>query len=109
MFGDDDQRKLLYGGEIYSLVKRARAHAAIANVGNGNCLLLLHAGGEQHARHHRNHVAQMRDGANETFLHIAEMYIQIAAAGWAPGFRHVLRKDFAWANSFHQHRAEIAN
>ena len=51
----------------------------------------------------------MRDRPNKTFAHVAEVDVQVFAAGRPPGLRHVLRKDFARANSFHKAGAEIAN
>ena len=52
--------------------------------------------------HHRNHVAQVRNRSDETFVHVAEMHVQIFSARRSPGFGHVLRKDFARPNAFHK-------
>src|SRR6266542_1848193 len=90
-------------------MKRAGTHAAVTYVSNCDNGFLLHACGEQHASHHGNHVAEMRNRTNEAFRHVAEMNIQIASARWSPGFRHILRKDLARANSLYQHRPKIAN
>src|ERR1700730_1426411 len=90
-------------------MKCARAHAAVTVVGNSHNLLLLNATREQHAGHHRNHVAQMRDWTNEAFLHVAEVDVKVASTGWSPGLSHVLREDVAWPNPLHQHGAEISN
>src|ERR1043165_3632092 len=51
----------------------------------------------------------MRDGPEETFLHVAKVDIQIFPARRAPGFGHVLRKDLARADTFDEDRPEIAN
>src|ERR1700682_2435572 len=51
----------------------------------------------------------MRDGTNETLLHITEMNVQITAPRWSPGFGHVLRKDLARLDSTDEHRTQIAN
>src|SRR4029079_9080121 len=90
-------------------MKRARAHAAVADVSDRYDWLLLYARGEQHARHHRDHVAEMRDRTDESLGHIAEMNVEIASAGRPPGLCHVLREDVARANAFHEHGAKIAN
>src|SRR5207237_447151 len=90
-------------------MKRAGAHAAVANIGNRDNLFLLQASREQHSSHHRNHVAEMRDWTNEAFLHVAEVNVKVATTGWSPGLSHVLREDVAWPNPLHQHGAEISN
>src|SRR2546425_11978908 len=90
-------------------MKCAGAHATVANVGNSDNLFLLHASREQDASHHRNHVAEMRDWTNEAFLHVAEVNVKVASAGWSPGLSHVLREHVAWPNPLHQHGAEISN
>src|SRR6185503_11432305 len=51
----------------------------------------------------------MRDRTDESFTHIAEMNVEIASAGRAPGLGHVLREDVARANALHEHGAKIAN
>ena len=59
-------------------MERAGAHATIADVSDGDDLFLLHATGERDAGHDRDHVAEMRDRAEETFREIAEMYVEVA-------------------------------
>src|SRR5689334_14218199 len=105
VLSDNDQWQSLHRGEVESFVKCAGTHATIADVGHGYELLLLHATAEQDAGHHRNHVAQMRDRANEALLHVTEVDVEISAAGWSPRFCHVLREDVARANAFDEHRA----
>src|SRR6202008_2671034 len=88
-------------------MKSARTHAAIADVSHADKLPVSHSSAQQDSGHHRNHVAEVRNWTNKTFLHVTEVNVEIFAAGWAPGFRHVLRKDFARADTFDQHGAEI--
>src|ERR1043165_6719382 len=90
-------------------MKRARTHAAITDVSNGDEVLLLKTSAEQNARHHRNHVAEMRDWTNEALRQIAKVNIEISAARWSPRLGHVLRKDLTWLDALDEHRAEIAN
>src|ERR1044072_5358979 len=51
----------------------------------------------------------MRDWTNKTFLHVAEVNVEIAAAGWSPRFGHVLCKDVARADSFNEYSAEVSD
>src|SRR6185369_5803389 len=108
-FGNYDERQLLDSGKVKSFVKSAGAHTAVTYVGNRDDRFLLHACAQQHARHYRNHVTQMRDRTNKALAHIAEVNIEIAATRWPPGLRHILGKDIPRSNSLHQHRAKIAN
>src|SRR6185295_2030216 len=109
VFSHNDQRQTLHGGEVETFVKRASAHAAVADVGQGHKLLLLHARAEQDTGHDRNHISQMRDWANKALFHVAEMDVEIFAARWSPRFCHVLREDFARANAFNKHGAKISD
>src|SRR3979411_2712434 len=102
VFGDHNQRKFLDRRKIQSFMKGAGTHAAVANVSNRDDRFFLHSSGEQHARHHWNHVAEMRDWTNEPLLHVAEVNIEIAAAGRSPGLRHILRKNLARTNSLYE-------
>src|ERR1051326_796443 len=90
-------------------MKRARAHTAITDVSNGDEVLLLETSAEQNARHHRNHVAEMRDWTNEALREIAKVNVEISATRWTPRLRHVLREDLTWLDALDEHRAEIAN
>ena len=83
-------------------MKSPGAHPAVANVSDRDNRLFLHSRAEQHAGHHRNHVAEMRNRTDKSFLHIAEVNIEIASTRRSPGFRHVLREDFARPNAFNQ-------
>src|ERR1043165_3613384 len=109
VLGDDDQRKALYGGKVEPFVKRAGAHTAVADGSDGDKLLLLHARAQQNARHDGNHVAKVRDWTNKSFLHVAEVDIEIFSAGRSPRLRHVLREDVARSNSFYQYSAEVSD
>ena len=109
VLGDYYQRQMLYGRKIHPLVKCAGAGAAIANISEADNLFLLQARAQKDARHHRNHVTQMRNWPEETFVEITEVHVQIFATGRTPGFGHVLSEDFARANPFHKTGAEIAN
>src|SRR5262249_53105771 len=109
VFSDHDQRQTLYRGKIHPLIKGARAGAAVTDVSEADNVLLLQAGAEQDAGHDRNHVAQMRNRANESLRHVTEMNVEVFSAGWPPGFGHVLGEDFARPNSFDETRPQIAN
>src|SRR5687767_712490 len=90
-------------------MKRARAHAAVADVRDADELLFLEPTAEEDAGHDGNHVAEMRNRTDETLVHVAEMDIQIFAARWTISFRHVLRKDIPRPNTLNEDGAEIAN
>src|SRR6266536_1700251 len=90
-------------------MKRACAHATVADISDRYNLFLLHASRQKHTRHHRNHVTQVRYRADEAFLQVTEMYIEIAAPRGSAGLGHILREDIARSNPFHQDRAEIAD
>jgi hypothetical protein len=109
VFSNNDQRELLHRGEVQSLVKRTGTHASVADISNGDRALFLHASGQQDAIHYRNHVPEMGDWANETFVHVAKVNIKVASAGRPPGLRHILGKDVARFDPLHQHGAKIAN
>src|SRR5689334_9269136 len=51
----------------------------------------------------------MRDWTNEALLHVAEVNVEVSAAGWSPRFCHVLREDLTRANAFYEHGAEVSN
>src|SRR5258705_4665287 len=51
----------------------------------------------------------MGDGSNESFLHVAEVDVEISTAGRSPRLSHVLRKDLARTNSFDENSTKIAN
>src|SRR6266576_4767563 len=108
-FNDYDQRQTLHRGKVHAFIKRARARAAITDISESDNVFLLHARAQKDSRHHRNHVAEMRDWANEPFVHVTEVHVEIFSARWSPGFRHILGKDFARANSFDEYSAQIAN
>src|SRR4051812_27628449 len=103
VFGNNDQRQPLHRGEVQSFVERARAHATVTDVSDGHEVFLLHPPSQQDSRHHRDHIAQMRDWTDKPFLNIAEVDVEILAAGWSPRLRHVLRKDLARSNAFNQY------
>src|SRR5690349_8435866 len=90
-------------------MKSARAHTAVADVSHGDKFLISHSAAEQNSGHHGNHVAQMGDWTNKSFLHVAEVNVEVFAAGWSPRLRHVLRKDISRANALNEHGAEISN
>jgi hypothetical protein len=90
-------------------VESAGAHPAVADVGHGHRLLLLHPRREDDARHHGDHVAEVRDGADEALLQIAEVDVEVAPLRRPPRLRHVLREDFARADALDEHRAEVAD
>ena len=79
IFGNHNQRQTLHGGEVHPFIKCASARAAISDVGQADDVLLLHAGAEQNSSHHRNHVAQMRNWADESSVHITEVNVEIFA------------------------------
>src|SRR2546429_6259282 len=106
---DYDQWQALYRGKVHPFIEGAGARAAITDVSKSDDVFLLHARAQKYSSHHRNHVAEMRNWADEASVHIAEMHVEIFSTRWAPGLRHVLGKDFARPNSFNEHSAEIAN
>jgi hypothetical protein len=109
VFGNHDERQFLHGGEVHAFVKRAGAGAAIADVSQAGDVFLLQTRAHQNPRHHRNHVAEVRNRPDETLVHVAEVHVQIFSARRSPGFGHVLRKDLARPNAFHKTSAEVAN
>ena len=109
MFGDHNQRQTLHCGEVHSFIECTGAGAAVADVSQSNEVLLLHAGAEQNSGHHGNHIAEMRNRSDESFVQVAEVNVKIFATGWTPRFGHVLRQDFTWTNAFHEASAQIAN
>ncbi len=109
VFGDYNQRQPLDRGEIHSFVERACAGAAIADIGEPDNVFLLQAGAQEDTRHHRDHIAEMRDRAEETLLEVTKVNIEIFSARRSPRFGHVLRQNLARTNTFDEHCAEIAN
>src|SRR5258707_212625 len=109
VFRDHNQRQTLDRGKVHSFIERSGAGAAVADVSEPNNVFLLQASAQENSRHHRNHVAEMRDGPEKTFVQITKVNVEIFAAGRSPGLRHVLRKNLAGTNAFDEHRAEIAN
>ena len=109
VFSDYDQRQTLHRGEVHPFIERSRAGAAVADVSQADGIFLLHARAQKDSRHHRNHVPEMGNWADEPTVQITEMNVEIFSAGRTPGFGHVLGKDFARGNPFDETRAEIAN
>src|SRR4026209_434474 len=89
-------------------MKRARAHAAVANIRDADEFLFLQPRAQQDAGHHGNHVAEVGNRTDKALFHIAEMDVEILAARWTTDLRHVLREDVAWANAFYEDGAQIA-
>ena len=102
-FSDHDQRQLLHRGKIQTFEERASARAAITDVREADDIFLLHTRGQKYPRHHRNHVAEMRDRPKESFFHVAEMDVEILAARRSPSLRHVLREDLPRPNAFDEY------
>src|SRR4030095_10025816 len=90
-------------------MKGSRADTTFTDISNCNYRLSFHASPEQHTRHYRNHVAEVRYWTNEALFHIAEMYIEISAARRSSRLRHVLSKNISRSNPFYQHSAEVAD
>src|ERR1051326_3394380 len=95
--------------EGLNFVECAGTRTSITYVSQAHDISLLHPRAQQYSRHHGNHVAEMRNRTNESFIHIAEVHIQIFAARWAPCFGHVLRKDFTWTYPLDEAGPKIAN
>src|SRR5450432_2875301 len=109
VFDDDDEGTALHCGEVDPLVERARRCRPIADVDHADALLAAKLERQCHARHHRDHVTEMRDLADEAAHGIAEVNVQLAAACGRIALRHVLTNDLQRLRAPHKHRAEVAN
>src|SRR5437879_2509426 len=109
MLGDHNQRQTLHRGEVHPFIKCSGARAAVADVSQSDDVLLLHASAEKNSRHHRNHVAEMRNRTDESFVQITEVDVEIFATRRPPRFGHVLSKNLTRANAFYEASAQIAN
>ncbi len=106
---DQHQRHLEHRGEVQPLVEVARRGAAVADVGEGHQVLALHAAGERHAGHHRDHRAEHRDRRHQAARQVAEVGVAVLAAGRAVALGHVLHHDLARLDAPHEHRPQVAD
>ena len=106
---DDDERTPLDGREVDPLVKGARRRRAVADVDQTDARLVPELERQRHAHHHGNHIAQMRDLADEAAIEVAVVDVQLAASCGRVALRHVLPDDLGRLGTLHQHRAEVAN
>jgi hypothetical protein len=104
---DHHQRAPLHGGEIDSLVKSSRRSGAVADVNHSHPRLFSHLERERHAGHHRDHVAEVRDLADESADEIAVMDVELASARGRVTLCHVLLDDLVRLRALNQHRAEV--
>jgi hypothetical protein len=65
---DHHQRATLHGREVDPFVECPGRSCAVTDVDEANPILLSHLERKCHASHHRNHVAEMRDLADESAL-----------------------------------------
>src|SRR5664279_2134822 len=82
---DHDERAALHRRKVDPLVERARRRRAIADVHHADALLATQLERERDARHHRHHVAEVRDLTDEAAHGVAEVDVQLAAARLCAG------------------------
>src|SRR3569623_2383317 len=105
---DHHERAALHRREVDALVECAGRRRAIAHVHEAAALFAAHLEGKRCAGHHRHHVAQLRDLADEAAHGVAEMDVQLASARGRVAFRHVLANDLERLRALDQHRAKVA-
>ena len=88
-------------------MKGAGGRGPIADVHETDAILAAELEREGDASHDGHHVAEVRDLADETATGVAEVDVELAAAGRgiAPG--HVLAEDLERRRALHEHGAEI--
>jgi hypothetical protein len=109
VLGDQDEGDVEHGGEVEPFVEVSRGGAAVADVGQGHEVLLLHAAGQGDPGHDRDERAEHGDRGHEPALEVAEVGVDVLAARGAAGPGHVLHHDFARLDAADEHGAEIAD
>ena len=106
---DHHERAALDRREVDPLVKRAGARRAVADVDEPHAILAAHLERERDAGHERDHVAELRDLADEAAAEIAEVEPRSRPRVGESRLRHVLADHLDRRRALHEHRAEVAD
>ncbi len=109
VLADHDQRQPLHGGEVQALVKGAGRCPAVADVDEAHARLGAQLEAQRDTRHHRDHVAKVRDLAEVALLEVVEMHVQLAATRGTVRLGHVLAQDLDRLGAHHEQRPEVTD
>ncbi len=104
---DHHERTPLDSGEVEPLVERARGGSAVADVQQADAGLAAEPERQRHTRHDGDHIAEMGDLADEPAVEVADVDVELPAAGEAVAPCHVLPQDLHRPGALYQHRAEV--
>jgi hypothetical protein len=105
---DDDQRAALHRGEVDALVEGPGRGGAVAHVHQSHPRIFPELERQRGAGHDLHQVPQVRDLTDEVpLLDVAEVDVELAAAGRRVPLGHVLAQDLERSGTLHQHRAQV--
>jgi len=105
----EDHRQPLGTDEVPPFVGGAGREAAVADIRHADTTLVPDPRRQRDATHDRDHVAEHRDGADEPFLEIAEVDVEVLPCRGSGPLRHVLLEDVDRFGSLDEDRAEVAD